>query len=474
MEKNREELLNGSIFKLFLKYFIPTLIGSIVVVLYNIVDRFFVGKVSEQALAGAGVAFYIIMLLIAFAMLVGVGSGTIISLRLGKGRDDEAEKILGNAVSIFLILGLFLYVILKLNMNTILLYSGANTETLPYAKVYLEIILYAIFPLFFSYGMTNVLNAAGTPRLAMFSLMVGAVTNIILDYVAVMILHMGIKGTAYATLIGNVLGAIIVMFFLITGKMPLKVNLLGYKLEHTSLIRLRLKNMILEKNIVKDIVSIGMSPFLLQAASSAVGLVTNKIVEINGGTYGVAIVTIINSYLPIMTMTVYSVSQAIQPIIGFNYGGEIYNRVKKSLYVAVFMGVLLSSIFWVVVMIFPKEMVQFFNEKGTEVSIQKGVKALVVYFSLIVPASLGIIIPNYFQATGRARYAVVLNLLRQVVIFLLVMIIFSKIWGLDGVWYAQPFTDGLFFVVLLGFFYFEIKGLNEKIKNKKIEVKEGN
>lgn len=465
MEKNREELLNGSIFKLFLKYFIPTLIGSIVVVLYNIVDRFFVGKVSEQALAGVGVAFYIIMLLIAFAMLVGVGSGTIISLRLGKGRDDEAEKILGNAVSIFLILGFCLYIILKFNMNTILLYSGANSETLPYAKVYLEIILYAIFPLFFSYGMTNVLNAAGTPRLAMFSLMVGAVTNIILDYVAVMILHMGIKGTAYATLIGNVLGAIIVMFFLITGKIPLKVNLLGYKLEHTSLIRLRLKNMILEKNIVKDIVSIGMSPFLLQAASSAVGLVTNKIVEINGGTYGVAIVTIINSYLPIMTMTVYSVSQAIQPIIGFNYGGENYNRVKKSLYVAVFMGVLLSSIFWVVVMVFPKEMVQFFNEKGTEVSIQKGVKALVVYFSLIVPASLGIIIPNYFQATGRARYAVVLNLLRQVVIFLLVVIIFSKIWGLDGVWYAQPFTDGLFFVVLLGFFYFEIKGLNEKIKN---------
>ena len=188
MERKKEELLNGSIFKLFIKYFIPTLIGSVVVVLYNIVDRFFVGKVSEQALAGVGVAFYIIMLLIAFSMLVGVGSGTIVSLRLGKDRDDEAEKILGNAVSIFFILGLFLYVILKLNMNTILLYSGANTETLPYAKSYLEIVLYAIFPLFFSYGMTNILNAAGTPRVAMFSLMVGAVSNIILDYIAVIIL----------------------------------------------------------------------------------------------------------------------------------------------------------------------------------------------------------------------------------------------------------------------------------------------
>ena len=180
----------------------------------------------------------------------------------------------------------------------------------------------------------------------------------------------------------------------------------------------------LEKEIVKDIVSIGMSPFLLQVASSLVGLVINKIVELNGGTYGVAIVTIINSYLPIMTMTVYSVSQAIQPIIGFNYGGENYKRVKKSLYIATLMGIILSTIFWIIVMLIPREMIQFFNSKGTEISVQIGVKALVIYFSLIVPASLGIIIPNYFQATGRARYAVVLNLLRQVVIFLLVVIIY--------------------------------------------------
>ena len=474
MEKKKEELLNGSIFKLFIKYFIPTLIGSVVVVLYNIVDRFFVGKISEEALAGVGVAFYIIMLLIAFAMLVGVGSGTIVSLRLGKDKDDEAEKILGNAVSIFFILGLFLYVILKLNMNTILLYSGANTETLPYAKSYLEIILYAILPLFFSYGMTNILNAAGTPRLAMFSLIVGAVTNIILDYVAIVILKMGIEGTAYATLIGNVFGAIIVMYFLFLGKLPFKINLFGFKLEEESVITIRFSKLKLDPKIVKDIFSIGMSPFLLQAASSGVGLVTNKIVDIYGGTYGVAVMTIINSYLPIMTMSVYAVSQAVQPIIGFNYGGENYKRVKKSLYIAILMGIILSTIFWIIVMLIPREMIQFFNSKGTEISVQVGVKALVIYFSLIVPASLGIIIPNYFQATGRARYAVVLNLLRQVVIFLLVVIIFSKIWGLDGVWYAQPFTDGLFFVVLLGFFYFEIKGLNEKIKNKKIEVKEGN
>ncbi len=471
MENKREELLNNSIFKLFIKYFIPTLIGSIVVVLYNIVDRFFIGKISEEALAGAGVTFYIVMLLIAFSMLIGVGSGTIVSLRLGKGSEEDAEKILGNSITIFTILGIVLYILLKLNLDMILLYSGANADTLPYAKAYLDIILYSIFPLFFSYGLTNVLNAAGTPRIAMFSLMLGAITNIILDYVAVMILKTGIEGTAYATLIGNILSSLFVMYFIIVGKLPFKIHLFGYELEKVSTIRLKLKNMKLDYKIVKDIFLIGMSPFLLQAASSGVGLITNKIVETNGGTYGVAVVTIINSYLPIMTMSVYSVAQAIQPIIGFNYGAGNYKRVKNSLYIAIFVGIILSAIFWIVVMLFPKELIIFFNEKGTEESIKEGIKALRIYFSLIIPASLGIIIPNYFQATGRPKYAVILNLLRQVVIFLLIVIIFSHIWKLDGVWYAQPFTDTLFFIVLVVFLYFERKELNRKSKETKITSK---
>ena len=339
MDKKHNELNDDSIFKLCIKYFIPTFIGSVVVVLYNIVDRFFVGKISEKALAGAGVAFYIVMIFIAFAMLVGVGSGAVVSIRLGQKKGEEAEKILGNTITIFAILGIVLYILMMINLDTILLYSGANAETLPYAKTYLEIIMYAILPLFFSYGLTNVLNAAGTPRVAMFSMMVGAITNIILDYVAVVILHTGIEGTAYATLIGNILSAIFVMYFIIAGKFPIKINLFGYKLEETSSLKLKLRNMKLSCPVVKDILSIGMSPFLLQMASSLVGLVTNKIVETNGGTYGVAVMTIINSYLPIMTMTVYSVAQAIQPIIGFNYGAENYRRVRKALLIAVAMGI---------------------------------------------------------------------------------------------------------------------------------------
>jgi len=466
MEKKREELLKGSILKLFVKYFIPTLIGSAAVVLYNIVDRFFVGKISEKALAGAGIAFYIVMLIIAFSMFIGVGAGTIISIRLGQGKKGEAKKILGNAVTLFTILGLSLYVLLILNINTVLRYSGANNETLPYAKAYLEIILLAILPLFYSFGLTNVLNAAGAPRVAMFSMLIGAIVNIALDYVAVMIMHTGIEGTAYATLIGNVLSAIFVLWFLTAGKLPFRIDMFGFKLEEESVITIRFSKMKLDSKIVKDIFSIGMSPFLLQAASSGVGLITNKIVDTYGGTYGVAVMTIINSYLPIMTMSVYAVSQAVQPIIGFNYGARNFRRVKKSLMTAINAGVALSFTFWIIVMLLPKELILFFNEKSTPEALREGVKAIRVYFSLVIISSFGITVPNYFQATGRSKYSVILNLLRQVVIFLIVMITFSNIWKLDGVWLAQPFTDLLFFIILLGFLYKEKRFFDKMIESE--------
>lgn len=359
-----------------------------------------------------------------------------------------------------------MYVLLMLNINTVLRYSGANNETLPYARAYMEIILLAILPLFYSFGLTNVLNAAGAPRVAMFSMLIGAVVNIVLDYVAVMIMHTGIEGTAYATLIGNVLSAIFVLWFLIVGKLPFKIDMFGFKLEEESVITIRFSKMKLDSKIVRDIFSIGMSPFLLQAASSGVGLVTNKIVDTYGGTYGVAVMTIINSYLPIMTMSVYAVSQAVQPIIGFNYGAKNFRRVKKSLMTAINAGVALSFTFWIIVMLLPKELILFFNEKSTPEALREGVKAIRVYFSLVIISSFGIIVPNYFQATGRSKYSVTLNLLRQVVIFLLVVIIFSNIWKLDGVWLAQPFTDLLFFVILLGFLYKEKRFFDKMIENE--------
>ena len=179
-----------------------------------------------------------------------------------------------------------------------------------------------------------------------------------------------------------------------------------------------------------------------------------------------AVMTIINSYLPIMTMSVYSVSQAVQPIIGFNYGAKNFRRVKKTLMTAINAGIVLSFVFWIIVMMFPKQLILFFNEKSTPEALREGVKAIRIYFSFVIISSFGITVPNYFQATGRSKYSVTLNLLRQVVIFLLVVIIFSNIWKLDGIWLAQPFTDLLFFIILLGFLYKEKKFFDKMNENE--------
>ncbi len=464
MEIKREELLKEPILKLFKKYLIPSFIGSIVIVLYSVVDRYFVGKISEEALAGAGVAFYIIMMFIAFSMLIGVGAGTIISIRLGQKKKAEAEKILGNAIFMFFVVGVALVAILEWKLDFILLYSGANSETLPYARAFLKILIPAVFPMFFSFGMSSILSAQGTPRIAMLSMIIGGVTNMILDYIFIVFMKMGIEGAAIATLIGNTLSSIFVMSFMLFRKLPFTINLFGYKLETKSSLKIRWKYLKPNISIIMSILSVGVAPFLLQFASSFVGLITNRIVDLNGGTAGVAIMTIINSYLPIVTMSVYSISQAAQPIIGFNYGAQNYLRVKKALIISIVMAIILSTFFWIVMMLIPRELILFFNEKSKVDSLREGMKAIRIYFSLIIPASLGIIVPNYFQAVGKPRYSVILNVMRQIVIFLLVVIIFSRIWKLDGVWYAQPFTDFIFTTIVLFVLYKEYKSLNIKIK----------
>ena len=318
--------------------------------------------------------------------------------------------------------------------------------------------------MFFSFGMSSILSAQGTPRIAMLSMIIGGVTNMILDYIFIVSMKMGIEGAAIATLIGNTLSSIFVMSFMLFRKLPFTINLFGYKLETKSSLKIRWKYLKPNISIIMSILSVGVAPFLLQFASSFVGLITNRIVDLNGGTAGVAIMTIINSYLPIVTMSVYSISQAAQPIIGFNYGAQNYLRVKKALIISIVMAIILSTFFWIVMMLIPRELILFFNEKSKVDSLREGMKAIRIYFSLIIPASLGIIVPNYFQAVGKPRYSVILNVMRQIVIFLLVVIIFSRIWKLDGVWYAQPFTDFIFTTIVLFVLYKEYKSLNIKIK----------
>ena len=464
MRRKQSELETESVGKLLRKYTIPALIGNIVIVVYNFVDRWFIGQfIGEEALAASGITFYLLMVFIAFSMLIGIGAGTIISIRLGQKNIEDSEKILGNSVTLFFIVSIILTVILWFNLDFILLKSGANSETLPYARAYMRILIPISLANFYSYGLSNVMRAANAPKTAMFAMIIGGVVNLVLDYIFVVLFHMGIEGTAYATLIGNVLSAVYVMYFFIRGKPLFRLNMFGRSIDEASILRLRKKHLPLSYKISYDILKIGMSSFLLQSVNAAVGVVINNVISSTGGTTGVAIMTIINTYLTLIVMSVYSIAQGAQRIIGYNYGAKRFDRVKASFNMSIIWGLIMSAVFFLVIMLIPRELILLFNKDSNSNVIHDGIKAMRIYFMLIIPASVGTIVPNYFQSIGNAREAIILNIMRQVFIFMIVMLIFTRIWGLDGVWYAQPVTDVIFTFIVGVLLVIENKKLSKEI-----------
>ena len=464
MRRKQSELETESVGKLLRKYTIPALIGNIVIVIYNFVDRWFIGQfIGEEALAASGITFYLLMVFIAFSMLIGIGAGTIISIRLGQRNIEDSEKILGNSVTLFFVVSIILTVILWFNLDFILLKSGANSETLPYARAYMRILIPISLANFYSYGLSNVMRAANAPKTAMFAMIIGGVVNLVLDYIFVVLFHMGIEGTAYATLIGNVLSAVYVMYFFIRGKPLFRLNMFGRSIDEASILRLRKKHLPLSYKISYDILKIGMSSFLLQSVNAAVGVVINNVISSTGGTTGVAIMTIINTYLTLIVMSVYSIAQGAQPIIGYNYGAKRFDRVKASFNMSIIWGLIMSAVFFLVIMLIPRELILLFNKDSNSNVIHDGIKAMRIYFMLIIPASVGTIVPNYFQSIGNAREAIILNIMRQVFIFMIVMLIFTRIWGLDGVWYAQPVTDVIFTFIVGVLLVIENKKLSKEI-----------
>ena len=464
MRRKQSELETESVGKLLRKYTIPAFIGNIVIVVYNFVDRWFIGQfIGEEALAASGITFYLLMVFIAFSMLIGIGAGTIISIRLGQKNVEDSEKILGNSVTLFFVVSIILTVILWFNLDFILLKSGANSETLPYARAYMRILIPISLANFYSYGLSNVMRAANAPKTAMFAMIIGGVVNLVLDYIFIVIFHMGIEGTAYATLIGNVLSAVYVMYFFLRGKPLFRLNMFGRSIDEVSILRLRKKNLPLSYKISYDILKIGMSSFLLQSVNAAVGVVINNVISSTGGTTGVAIMTIINTYLTLIVMSVYSIAQGAQPIIGYNYGAKRFDRVKTSLNMSVIWGLIMSAVFFIIIMLIPRELILLFNKDSNSNVIHDGIKAMRIYFMLIIPASVGTIVPNYFQSIGNAREAIILNIMRQVFIFMIIMFIFTRIWGLDGVWYSQPVTDVIFTLIVGILLMLENKKLKKEI-----------
>lgn len=440
-------LKDEKISKLLWKFSWPAVIAMVVNSLYNIIDRIFVGRgVGDIAIAATTVAFPIMLILMAVSVLIGVGATSLISIRLGQKKPEEAEKIAGNAMVLLILLPICISVIYFLFTDSILAFFGADAEVLPYARDFTSIIMAASAFGSIGMGMVNFIRAEGNPRMAMYTQVTGTLLNIVLNYIFVMRLGWGIKGSALASVCGQVFASIWVLSYFFWGP---------------SLLKLRLKNLRLERNLVFSVTAIGFAPFAMQLAFSLQNTILNNALMTYGGNMALSAMGIIGSVSTLMFMPILGISQGAQPIIGFNYGAEQYDRVKEALKKAVTAGTVIALLGTAAVQLWSSQVAGMFSNNNVALTTFTS-HAMAVFLMMFPVAGFQIVSSQYFQAVGKPIQSTILGLSRQLLLLIPLLLILPRFWGIEGVWRAQPAADVLSALITGAVVYLEMKQIKKK------------
>ena len=437
MRTTREiELETKKVSKLVWDYAFPAIIGTMVNATYNIIDRVFIGQgVGALAISGLAVTFPVMNLTAALGMLVGAGASSRISINLGKKNHERAEKILGNSFLLTVVLNLVFMTLLMVFLEPILMAFGASEQTYPYAKEYLQIILPGNIFVTMTFSFNSMMRASGYPQKAMYTMLIGAFLNIILDPIFIFVFDMGIAGAAWATIISMFIGMLFVM---------------NHFTSKTSTLRLRKKNIRFEKSILIAIVSIGLSPFFMQVAASGVAVLMNTSLKSHGGDLAVGAYGILMSMFMLIIMFVIGLNQGLQPIIGYNYGAEIYSRVKAAFYHGIKIATIVTTMGFLLGMFFPRLFARAFTSDLQLLDLaENALRISIIAFPLV---GFQIVISGYFQSIGQAKKSIILSLSRQIIFLIPSILILPRLLGLNGVWAATPVSD--FLASMLAFIFF--------------------
>ena len=438
-----------SIGRLLFKFSLPAIIGMLVNALYGIVDGIFIGQyVGSLGLAGVSIANPMMVVALAFIMLISFGATSLISIKLGEDRKDEAEAILGNATSLLVIVPIILFIIIQLFLDDILILFGASANVLPYARTYMSVVSYGFLFQSIGFGMTNFIRSEGNPKIAMLTMSAGAAINIVLDAVFIIKFDMGIRGGALATVIAELVPAIWVLAYFMGGK---------------SLLKIKKENLKLKSKVVKRIIALGFAQFSIQIANSIVAIVANNTLVKYGGDIGISAFRIINNTAMIFLMPIFGLNQGMQPIIGYNFGAQKFDRVRKTLFMAIGAATGLAVIGFIATRVFPHQLAMLFN-KDDKALIDMTAEGMKLFFMALPIIGYQIVSSNYFQAIGKPRQSVILGLLRQVIILIPAIIILPTFLGLKGVWIASPVSDILSAILTSFFLVSNIKELNRGIE----------
>jgi putative MATE family efflux protein len=442
-----KELETESVGKLLLKFSIPAVVGMLVNALYSIVDRIFVGRgVGSLALSGVAITFPITNIIMGVGMLVGAGSAAIVSIKLGEKKEKHAEKIIGNAFVLTIILSIIVTILGLTFLDPILKLFGASAETMPYAKQFASIVLVGTVLQNAGFGLNPIIRSEGDPKTAMKTMIIGALLNLIINPILIFGFKLGVRGSAFATIISQAVCSIWILLYFTKGK---------------SLLKIKKANMKLEIDLVKEIIAIGVSPFAMQVAASFVTIIINKNLEKYGGDLAIAAYSLIISIATLIIMPMLGVNQGAQPIIGYNYGAKNISRVKKALKYSIIVNTCISAIGFTLVQLFPVQIIKIFNSTDTKL-IDIGANGLSIFICMFIFVGAQTSCVNYFQSVGKAKKSMLLSLLRQVILLIPLTIILPHFFNLNGVWIAVPTADFTSSMLAFTFIAFEMKKLNKR------------
>ena len=437
------ELGTKPVGQLLVQYALPAIVAMSASSLYNIIDRAFIGQVvGPEAIAGLGITFPFMNLSAAFGAAVGVGSSTCISVNLGQRNYKRAQQLLGNTVTLNLIIGLLFMAICLIFLDPILRFFGASDVTLPYAREFMQIILVGNVVTHMYFGMNAVLRAAGKPRHAMYATLFTVGCNIVLVIAFVWWFRWGIRGAALATVMSQSLALCWQMWLFSNKNEILHLKRGIYKLK---------------KDLVRNIIAIGVSPFLMQTTSCVIVIFMNNQFVHYGGDMAVGAYSIANSVVMMFFMFVMGVCQGMQPIVGYNYGAEKYGRMLRCMFLAIGCATSILLVGWGLSMLFPREIARIFTTDETLMSMAaQGIKIDMLVFFVVGSQA---VITNFFQCIGKVRISIFLSLSRQLFMLLPMAFVFPLIWQLDGVWYAMPASDFGSFAMTLPILWWYMKKL---------------
>lgn len=448
--EERELILNGSLRKLLFKFSLPATIGLIVSALYNVVDTLYVGHgVGPLAIAGLAIVLPFQILMFAVGMMIGVGSGSIISRSLGKNDRHKAILTAGNGIILNFLISIIFMVPCFFFMDKILIFFGASKDVIVYSRDYMSVILLGFMFQSFDIAGNNIIRAEGKPKASMYVLILGAVLNIILDPIFIFVFKMGVRGAAIATVISQIFSTLYILLYFMFGKSVFKLNLKMFKLNY---------------QVIKEILKIGFPSFLMSIVDSVIFIFFNRAIMKYGNDMYIAIMGISIRVMDITIMPIIGITQGFSTITGFNYGAKKYARVRFILKESFIWTTVISALSFLLVFGFPKLMLGIFSSSQDLISI--GIVPIRITTVFFITLGIQFIGGTFFQAIGKAVPALILNIARQVVFLIPGIIILPLFFKLNGVWFSLPLSDFLSTVLTSFFVLYELKLI------KKLQLKE--